>query len=95
MPKPTEVYVELILKMPYNSSFEIVVKLTTMWGMRILESNTISNRAVIAIEISKFKKLFKINPEKDKEFTFGGTKKFIEKSTVIDIKEPENEIEQS
>jgi hypothetical protein len=90
MPKPTEVYVELILKSPYNASFETVVKLTTMWGMRIIESNTISNRAVISIKLSQFKKLFQLKPEKDKEFIFGGTTKFVEKSKVIDIKEPEN-----
>ena len=86
-PKPIEVFVEYVIDPPYNVSIEILCRVVNIWGLRLVYSNTLDSKAIVAMIIDKFKYLYKANPVIGKKYQMSGTNEFLEYGKVIQIEE--------
>lgn len=81
-----EIIAEVYLNYPYDESLNLLINLISSWGLFLLESNTSSQKAKIAIPSKRFKNLFGKNPKVGMETTIKEIENHIKKIKVIEIK---------
>ena len=78
---------EIVLVSPYATSISTLFDMGNIWGFSVISSDTNSDKAIVSIPYKTFKKIFKSNPEKNKEYAHPtGSDKFIVKARVLDVK---------
>ena len=79
------VKITVYLVYPYDESVVTLQDMCNLWGIKLLECDTTSNKATVSFSLKTFKKFFEENPRVQDYAPIEGTKRFIKKMTVQDI----------
>jgi hypothetical protein len=80
-----EVEIKIRLVSPYDLSLNYIYDMISLWGIKVLSSNTKSSIVKISILAKKFKLLFGVSPKIGKYKHPNGTEKFIETTEVTKL----------